>query len=157
MNALLKVVDASLALKWMVEEEYSNEAHALSLDWRNSGIQIIAPYLMLAEVANALHRKVADGIFTLEFAAQTWEGLNRVEIEFYNPLNVHAGAVRIANRLGQGAVYDSVYLALAERLDCEFWTADRRFYRAARSAFPDRVRWIGETAAQTTVSNKEGA
>ena len=146
MNALLKVVDASLALKWMVEEEYSDEARALSLDWHASGIQIIAPHLMLAEIANALHRKVVDGEFTLEFATQAWEGLNRAEIEFYNPPNIHAGAVRLAGQLGQGAVYDSVYLALAERLDCELWTADRRFHRAARSAFPDRVRWIGETA-----------
>ncbi len=152
MNALLKVVDASLAFKWLVEEEYSEEARALSRDWQVSGIQIIAPHLMLAEIANALHRKVVDGQFTLESATQTWEGLNRAEIEFYNPPNVHAGAVRIANRLGQGAVYDSVYLALAERLDCELWTADRRFYRAARRAFPDRVRWIGETAAQTAVT-----
>ena len=112
---------------------------------------------MLAEIAHALHRKVADGNLELESATQIWEGLNRVEIKFCNPPNVHAGAVRIANLLGQGAVYDSVYLALAERLDCELWTADRRFHRAARDAFPDRVRWIGETAAQTTASDKNGA
>ena len=144
MNELLKVVDASLALKWVVDEEDSGKARALSQGWFASGIGIIAPYLMLAEIANALHRKVADGQFTLEYATQTLEDLNRVRIEFYNPPNIHAGAMRLAGQLGQGAVYDSVYLALAERLDCELWTADRRFYRAAGGAFPDRIRWLSE-------------
>ena len=147
MNALLKVVDASLALKWFVDEEDSDEARALSRGWSASGVGIIAPYLMLAEIANALHRKVVDGQLTLESAAEILENLDNSEIEFYNAPSIHAGAARIADRLGQGAVYDSVYLALAERLDCELWTADRRFYRAAGSAFPDRIRWLSETAA----------
>ena len=144
MNELLKVVDASLALKWVADEEDSDKARALSRGWTDSGIQIIAPYLMLAEIANALHRKVADSQLTLESATRALERLNNVRVEFRNPPNVHAGALRIADRLGQGAVYDSVYLALAERLDCELWTADRRFYRAAGGAFPDRIRWLSE-------------
>ena len=144
MNELLKVVDASLALKWVVDEEDSDKARALSRGWVDSGIGIIAPYLMLAETANALHRKVADDHLTLESATRALERLNNAGIEYYNPPNVHAGALRIADRLGQGAVYDSVYLALAERLDCELWTADRRFYRAAGGAFPDRIRWLSD-------------
>lgn len=38
------------------------------------------------------------------------------------------------------------YLALAEALDCELWTADERFYRAASSGHT-RVRWIGSFTA----------
>ena len=148
MNALLKVVDASLATKWLVDEEDSDKARALSRGWLDSGIQIIAPHLMLAEVANALHRKVVDSQLTPESATEILENLDNSEIEFYNAPNVHAGAVRLAGQLGQGAVYDSVYLALAERLDCELWTADRRFYRAAGGAFPDRIRWLSEFDAQ---------
>ena len=144
MNELLKVVDASLALKWFVDEEDSDKARALSRGWSASGVGIIAPYLMLAEIANALHRKVVDGQLTLESAAEILEDLDTSEIEFYNAPSIHAGAARIAGRIGQGAVYDSVYLALAERLDCELWTADRRFYRAAGGAFPDRIRWMSD-------------
>ena len=43
----------------------------------------------------------------------------------------------------QPAVYDSIYLALAEALDGELWTADERFYRAASPQFSN-VRWLGE-------------
>ena len=144
MNELLKVVDASLALKWVADEEDSDKARALSHGWSAFGIQIIAPHLMLAEIANALHRKVAGDQLTLESATRALEKLNEVGIEYHNPPNVHAGAMRLAGQLRQGAVYDSVYLALAERLDCELWTADRRFYRAAGGAFPDRIRWLSE-------------
>ena len=38
-------------------------------------------------------------------------------------------------RLNRGAAYDSFYLALAEWLSCELWSADRRLYRAVNQAW----------------------
>ena len=143
MNERLKVVDASLAVKWLVDEEDSGKALALYHGWAASGVQVAAPYLMLAEVANALHRKAADGELALQVAIEALEDMDTLEIDFSNPPNIHAGALQLADRLDQGAVYDSIYLALAERLDCELWTADRRFYRAARR-FSDRIRRLGD-------------
>ena len=144
MNEHQKVVDASLTVKWVVDEEDSGKALALYHGWAASGVRIAAPHLMLAEVANALHRKVADGGLALQVAIEALEYMmSALKIEFRNPPNIHAGALRLADRLDQGAVYDSIYLALAERLDCELWTADRRFYRAARG-FSDRIRWLGD-------------
>ena len=140
------VVDASLAIKWLVEEDDSDRAYALFLDWDASGVQIAAPYLMLAETVNALHRKVVDGKLTPQSMSRILENMDALEIRFHNLPNMHGRAWRLADQLSQGAVYDSIYLALAERLDCELWTADRRFYRAARR-FSDRIRWLGDFAA----------
>ena len=42
MNGLLKVVDASLAIKWLAEEDDSDKAYALYLEWDASGVQIAA-------------------------------------------------------------------------------------------------------------------
>ena len=42
----LVVVDASLAFKWLVSEENSDKARALSRSWADEGIQAAAPYLM---------------------------------------------------------------------------------------------------------------
>lgn len=52
------VVDASVAFKWLVEEEYSDEATSLTRLGIDEGIQPTAPSLMPFEVANALHRRV---------------------------------------------------------------------------------------------------
>jgi predicted nucleic acid-binding protein len=55
-------------------------------------------------------------------------------------------AVELAHQTGLGPAYDTQFLALAEREDCEYWTADRRFWTTMRPHFP-RVRWLGELAA----------
>ena len=141
------VVDASLAFKWLVKEEHSDRAQALSRSWANDGIQASAPYLMPVEVANALHRRVARGELTVSDAVRLLEYLLASGIELRNEQDLHVRALRLANHLQQGAVYDAHYLALAEILGCEYWTADERFYRAAMSS-AQNVHWIGEFAAE---------
>ncbi len=59
MNGVV-VVDASLAFKWLVKEDRSDEARAISRSWASQGVQTAAPYLMPVEVANALHRRVVQ-------------------------------------------------------------------------------------------------
>jgi predicted nucleic acid-binding protein len=61
---------------------------------------------------------------------------------------VSVRALAIADQLRQRASYDAQYLALAEHLGCELWTADERFWNAARPAFP-QVRWVGEIRTGT--------
>ena len=55
------VVDASLAVKWLVDEEDSDKAHSVLESWVTQDVTRIAPYLMPFEVANALHRRVLRG------------------------------------------------------------------------------------------------
>ena len=55
------VVDASVAFKWLVEEENSDKATALTRLWDDEGTHLAAPPLMPFEVANALHRRVVRG------------------------------------------------------------------------------------------------
>ena len=50
------VVDASLAFKWLVEEENSEVAHAILQVWDRQGIGLAALHLMPFEITNALHR-----------------------------------------------------------------------------------------------------
>ena len=40
------MVDASLAVKWLVEEDDSDKAHGILQSWVDRGITRIAPYLM---------------------------------------------------------------------------------------------------------------
>ncbi len=140
------VVDASLAFKWLVKEIHTDEANDLGRWWNNQGTRIAAPYLMPVEVTNALHRRVARGELTLEAATQRVQSLLSSGLELHQPSQLYGRALELASQLGQGAAYDAHYLALAETLGCEMWTADRRFYRAA-SPVVRSVRWVGETTA----------
>ena len=140
------VVDASVAFKWLVEEENSDKATALTRLWDDEGVQLAAPPLMPFEVANALHRRVVKGELAVEVAADLMQDLMSLGVAFHATPNLHSKALELASRLMQGAVYDAHYLALAESLGCELWTADQKFYRAASSEV-DNVRWIGELRA----------
>src|SRR5438477_244782 len=50
-----------------------------------------------------------------------------------------------AGRLNQVRAYDGFYLALAEQLKAEFWTADKRLANAVQQIGANWVHWIGET------------
>ena len=142
MNGLV-VVDASVTVKWLVSEVQSENALALARSWAQAGTQPVAPYLMPVEVANALHRRVVRKEVSVEAAVHFLEILLASGIELREPPHIHSRVLELAGQLGQGAVYDAHYLALAESLDCELWTADERFYRTSNEQ-STRVKWLGE-------------
>ena len=139
------VVDASLAFKWLVNEIHTAEANDLGRLWNSQGTRIAAPYLMPVEVTNALHQRVARGELTLEAATQRMESLLSSGLELHQPPYLYGRALELASQLRQGAAYDTHYLALAETLGCELWTADEKFYRAT-SPVARSVHWVGEPA-----------
>lgn len=142
MNGLV-VVDASVTVKWLVSEVHSDMAYALARSWARQEVQPVAPYLMPVEVANALHRRVVRKEVSVESGVRLLEGLLASGIELREPPRIHSRALELAEQLQQGAAYDAHYLALAETLDCELWTADERFYRAANTFFT-KVKCLGE-------------
>ena len=75
------VVDASLAVKWLVKEEYSDQAIDLARFWESEGTKPAAPYLMPVEVANALHRRVVRSELTVAAATRLLEHLVASGIE----------------------------------------------------------------------------
>ncbi len=129
------VVDASLALKWLLEEDDSDQAQALLESWGREDRRPSAPHLLPAEVTNALHQQVVKGELTVPGAVKLIDDLNSL-VDLHPLPQLHSRALELASELGQGAAYDCHYLALAESLGCELWTADDRFHRAASPAFP---------------------
>lgn len=142
MNGAELVVDASLALKWLMEEPYSAETTELLEKWRRHGQRLIAPALFLYEVTNAIAKRMQRRQLTLE---QGKEGL-----EFFleaGPIvmqlgGLHVRALELMERFRMPAAYDAHYLALAQWRRCECWTADERLWNMVKSEFP-WVRWIG--------------
>ncbi|MDE2989905.1 MAG: type II toxin-antitoxin system VapC family toxin [Chloroflexota bacterium] len=137
------VVDASVAVKWLVREEHTDRALAILSTWHDDEITPSAPYLLPLEVANALHRRVIRNQLNVGDAARMILQLLSSRLELHQTQALHVRALELATELQQGAVYDAHYLALAEEFGCELWTADKRFCRAA-SQSGRNVRWIGE-------------
>ena len=115
------VVDASIAIKWVIDEEGTAEALAL-----RSGATLLAPELLVAECANILWKKVQRGELLRDEALFAARLLERVDIEILPTRALLSAAARIAMELGHPA-YDCLYLALAIDNDCRFVTADQRF------------------------------
>ena len=149
MNEQFVVIDASVTLKLIVEEEDTDHALTLADNWTDTGVRIFAPHFMLSEVTNGLLKKMRRREIALDEALLFFNRISGIRIDFLQPASLSSRALELAHELRQSDVYDSHYLALAESLDCEFWTADRRFYNSANRSHP-RVRWIGELRPEAT-------
>lgn len=121
------VVDANLALKWVLLEEDSNISMELLDKWTDEGKEIIAPALFAYEVTNILHRQAVAGKLTYDEALQGLSKLFSLGIQFKFSFyeEISAQAIDFAHRFHLPATYDAHYLALAHREKCEF--LDRRY------------------------------
>lgn len=135
MNTL--VIDASIAVKWVVEED--GTAAALIL---RQHAKLIAPDLLVAECANIFWKKVQRGELIKAEAFLAARLLQAAEIELLPSRSLLEAATQIAVELDHPA-YDCLYLALAAQRGCQFVTADERFVRklgeGRRRQFRDRV------------------
>ena len=129
------VVDASLAIKWVLEEHDSKEAERLLGGWLNAGVQLCAPALFIYEISNILFRRV-----TAETAQEAQSALLNVglTLDFSQSFALSARAIELAHQFNMPATYDAHYLALAERESCGLWTADARMWRSVR----EHLDWV---------------
>ena len=137
------VVDASFATMWAIPEPHSPRALELAEAWAGNTTGLLAPCLLVAEVTNALYKRVVRRELTLVEAQRALDIVLGFSIEIREEPGLAHRAMEWASRLRQPATYDMQYLALAEFHGCECWTGDQRFFRSARAAAP-WVHWVGE-------------
>ena len=129
------IVDASVALKWVAEEDGSAPARAVYLS-----DECIAPSLILAEVGNALWKKLRLKIVTAEQASAAMATLPR-HLRLFDLPALATRALEIAIDLDH-PIYDCFYLALAERERAPLVSADRRLVAAGKKAKGIEVRLL---------------
>lgn len=148
-------VDSSVVLKLVLNEPDSEKAEALWLTWLESGQIPVAPPLFPFEITAVLRRHVARGSITEENGSIALDKALafRVRLSTFDAL--HKRAWEFAARLNRPTAYDAHYLALANEIGCEFWTADERLFNAARTQL-SWVRLLGQlgslTASRDTAS-----
>jgi predicted nucleic acid-binding protein len=120
------VIDASVAIKWFVEEHDSERAERVL----QSSQRLCAPELLLVEVANALWKNAARATIAPDHARQAQSCLPR-SIDLWRSTGPLLGeAVQLALAFNH-PIYDMVYVALARELGSRVVTADQRLTNKA--------------------------
>ena len=132
------VVDASVAVKWLIDEAGSDAAADLR------GQVLLAPSLIRLEVGNTLRTLSARGVLDAAAAEEAFGLFLTAPLIIVDPdAQALAGALELALSLGH-PIYDCVYLTLALIEGCPLVTADRRFAAAlARGGVEADVRVLG--------------
>jgi predicted nucleic acid-binding protein len=136
------VIDASVCGKLLWPEEHSDRAAALFNDADQTGWRLAAPVILPVEMTNLIRRRMRAERLLIERALALLDDFLAQSIDLLTDADLHRAALRLTGAHSLGG-HDAHYVALAQRLGCEMWTADERILRAAagRLAF---VRWIGD-------------
>jgi predicted nucleic acid-binding protein len=117
-----KVVDASVVVKWFVNEKGNEEAHKLKEEHLSGKITLIVPELIFLEVINALRFKKSEvGALdrSVKYLLETF-----LHIEQLNQYILQK-AIEVSLKYDL-SMYDAVYGALAQIHGCALVTVDRK-------------------------------
>jgi predicted nucleic acid-binding protein len=131
MRTIPVCVDASLVIPLVTQSTEGNDIATLWTGWYEARRQVAAPTLLFYEVTNALHRYAVRGELTADEAAAALDAALDLELILHGDGDLHRRAAALAGELALPSAYDAHYLALAEKLGAELWTADRRLYSTA--------------------------
>jgi predicted nucleic acid-binding protein len=129
------VLDAAVALKWVLPEPDSAKALQLRTDFQAAVHVLLAPDVLPVECAHALTRAERRGVIAVGDADLHLLNIlaTAVPLHPFQALLRRAVAISSAVRIG---VYDCLYVALAEREGCQLVTADSRLANNLRAQFP---------------------
>lgn len=137
------VCDSSLLIATALVESNTSKARALVQLWEQQNLQLTAPSLFHYEIVAALRKNVYRGTLVPEEAIIVRDKLLSVPVQLMMDMPILKRAYELATQFNRPTAYDSQYLAVAERLDCDFWTADEKLFNAVRQQL-NWVKWVGD-------------
>jgi predicted nucleic acid-binding protein len=125
------VIDPSVAVKWFSNEEGTEAALKLRDEHIAETTTLIAPDLLLYELANALRYKPG---FNEEHVTRAVSDILDLQIDIITPGKELLKQSTEAAYLYDAAIYDSCYLALGQLMGVEVYTSDKKFYGKAKKS-----------------------
>lgn len=130
-----RVLDSSVGFKWVVAENDTDKALRLRDDFRNASLELLAPDVFPIEVSHGLTRAERQKRITPAEGATYLADLLRLLPQLYPSLTLLPRAYEISSQMRVG-IYDCLYVALAEREQCELITADDKLVKNLQAQFP---------------------
>jgi predicted nucleic acid-binding protein len=128
-------VDASFIARLFVGPE-DGQAWKLLDGWSDEGKVVCAPTLLMYELANVFYRYHRAGYLSLVTTELVLEAALGLPLRLEPHEVLSKSALRLAEALKLPSTHDAFYLALAERLNAELWSADARLHKTVGTAGP---------------------
>lgn len=97
-----------------------------------AGVRLTAPPLLLGEVSSAVYKQHRSGAIDMDEAVLSLKDFSRLSIDSVAPRTLSVRAFEVAAQFQMKWVYDAFYVALAEIVGCDLWTADEALHAAVR-------------------------
>jgi predicted nucleic acid-binding protein len=130
------VIDANVGIYTVINTPHSAQAVQVMTYFQQHEISLFAPRLWWFEVTSVVHRYLFDRVITESMADEALDILFS-DLVIQPVENLYRSAFQWASRLGQKPAYAGFYLAAAESLGADLWTADQ--------ALANRCRQLGLT------------
>jgi predicted nucleic acid-binding protein len=146
------VVDANVLIAFgLANEPLHTQANQILSVWKAGRERLTAPRLFRSEITAVVRKVVYQGRMTPEQGRTMLAQLLIYPVEFHEDDTLLKEAYELAVRFNRPRAYDTQYMALAERLQCDFWTADERLVNSTQAQF-SRIRWLGSWTLPTLSS-----
>jgi len=138
-------VDASFILRTLVPDLFTEQALTLLANWQHTQIGLIAPALLAFAVTATLRRYVHFKRLTPAQGDKAFEQFLQMNIWLSHQNGIFPLAWQMAKQFHRPTAYDTAYLALAQLVHSEFWTADEKLYNSVKKKL-SWVKWVGSVA-----------
>ena len=134
-------VDASVVLMLLLLDKLTPQAQTLWQRWVREEIEPVTAPLFFAEVTSVLREHVYNGHLQTEDGEATFSKFMALAVRSISPQDLQPQAWLLAKKYNRPRAYDTQYLAVANGLGCDLWTADRRLVNSVNAPW---VRWLGD-------------
>ena len=129
------VLDCSVAIPWMIQEQSNAAIDALFQDGYRGAISLLVPVLWFTECGSTFNEMVKRKRLTLSQAQEGFTTLRycRVQADASPTIDIQSRILALA-QAHHLSFYDATYLELAQRRQCLLATLDQDLRAAAAAA-----------------------
>lgn len=132
------VVDASVGIKWFLPEIHSEAAS--QLPFLKASLHV--PTFFHLEIGSVLSKRIRRNELSLQEGEAILNELNNIPLQKHSNERLLKPALALTLQTKQ-SLYDCLYLALAETIDGQVVTADRKFFSSLEfEENRNRILWV---------------